>query len=189
MSYTLQELIDVSTEQARVGLDPSLSFDAEMTAESLLPTVFRQVGREAARDENTRSILKRAKTVSFTNGTATLDDDVLTEYKTDSTLYDPDDLTKEYALVSEWHDFVRSNDDRLGYYCIKAGTTIAVIEPGDAYDPTSGISDSRQLVIPCTPLIPATANGVIDVPEEVADSLIEKLGLALRGQLERSEAA
>lgn len=186
---TLQEIVDLAVEQARAELDPNIPFDVEMTAESLLPTVFHQVGREVARDENTRSILKRVKTVSFTDGEGALDDDALTEYKWDSTLYDSDDPTKEYALIPEWHDFVRGNDIRLGYYCIKAGTTIAVIEPNEIHNPASGITGERELVIPCAPEIPASATDEVDVPEEVAGRIVETLALALRGRVEQEKAA
>lgn len=192
MNFTLQEIIDLSVQQATAGIDATLITDAEITAEPLLPNIFQQVGREAARNERTRSILSRAKTATFTNGTATLSDDVLTEYKEDSTFYDTADLTKEYSLVREWADFIQPRTGYqllLGSYCIRDGVTIGVVEPGANYAVGSGVTGNRALVIPCVPVIPTLSTDVVVMPDEVANNVIEALAVALRGQAEREKAA
>jgi hypothetical protein len=64
MSISLQQLIDESILQAKRGLDPNFVIDP-LVAESLLPTVFQQVGIDCAKDERKRSLLRREKTITF----------------------------------------------------------------------------------------------------------------------------
>lgn len=181
MSISLQQLIDQAIFQAKRGLDPTLVLtNLDPIANSLLSQVFQQVGIECAKDERKRSLLRREKTITVSNGTATVTSDVLTQYKEDSLLYDPDDTTAEYSLCREWFDFVRSDDSLLGRYSFN-GTTIGILEPGELYDPTSGTSDTRTLVIPCVPEIPTLSTDTILVVEEVASDLIAGLAEALRG--------
>jgi hypothetical protein len=181
MSITLQQLIDESILQAKRGLDPNVSIDP-LVAESLLPTVFQQVGIDCAKDERKRSLLRREKTITFSNGTGTVSSDVLTQYKTGSLLYDPDDLDIEYSLCREWLDFIRSTDNRDGRYSFN-GDTIGILEPGEVYDPTSGTSADRMLVIPCAPEIPASAATAIDIVDEIASDLIAGLAESLKGAI------
>lgn len=181
MSISLQQLIDQAIFQAKRGLDPTLVLtNLDPIANSLLSQVFQQVGIECAKDERKRSLLRREKTITVSNGTATVTSDVLTQYKEDSLLYNPDDTTAEYSLCREWFDFVRSDDSLLGRYSFN-GTTIGILEPGELYDPTSGTSDTRTLVIPCVPEIPTLSTDTILVVEEVASDLIAGLAEALRG--------
>jgi hypothetical protein len=138
MSISLQQLIDESILQAKRGLDPNAVIDP-LVAESLLPTVFQQVGIDCAKDERKRSLLRREKTITFSGGTATVTSDVFTQYAEDSLLYDPDDTSTEYSLCRNWSDFVRSGDSLLGRYSFN-GSTIGILEPNEVYDPTSGTS-------------------------------------------------
>lgn len=167
---TLQEFIDRAAEQFGSPLN------VEVVVESMLPQVFQETALRLP-----GSVRKKTKTVTFTNGAATLSADVLTTEAHDSYLYDPDDSTKEYSLVPEFADFTRVYDDRIGYYCITAGLAIMVIEPGEVYDDGAGISDTRSLNIPCVPEIPATAATAIDAPNEFVNAALDALVERLRG--------
>jgi hypothetical protein len=187
MPISVQELIDKAVFQAK--LDPSLaSANLEPTANSLLAQVFQQVGIDCAKDERKRSLLRREKTLTFANGIATVSADVLTKYKEDALLYDPDDTTAEYSLCREWFDFVRSDDRLIGRYSFN-GDTIGILEAGEVYDPADGTDGDRTLVIPCVPEVPALATDEIDVVEEVASDLVSALAESLKGAIVREAVA
>lgn len=190
---TYQQMIEMALSQACAGTDPltnSIS-DTAWIAEDFVASVFQQVGAECARDEHKRSLLRKPKTVSFVNGAATLSSDVLTEYEEDSTLYDATDLTKEYSLIREWGDFIQPRTGWMlwqGTYSVN-GVSLSIVEPNANYDPAAGISAGRVLVIPCVPVIPATASTAVDVVPEIENELIEKLAIALRGTIQQKAAA
>jgi hypothetical protein len=190
MAMTYQEYLDKAILQARIGLDPRIFIDP-LIAESLTPQVFQDVARNAAKDPDKRSLLRRAKTVTFVSGAATLTDDVLTQYMEDSALTDTTSLTKTYSWEREWVDFIRAPrvERRLGYYNVQGGTSLYVIEPGALYVQGSGISASRQLVVPCVPAVPATATTAIDAVDEITSDLVDALAEVLRGQVEQEKAA
>src|SRR5690242_6866007 len=108
MSYTLREILYLGILQASAGMDENQKAMVNdiAIAESLLPDIFQTVGQNAAKNERTRSLLRRDKTVSFVNGESVLSDDVLTEYKEDSTLFDTSDPTTEYSLCQTMQMFV-----------------------------------------------------------------------------------
>jgi hypothetical protein len=191
MSLTLQQILNLASNMALAGLEPGAQIDLDDTdiAETLLPSVFQEVGVEAAKDEATRSLLRRSKTVEFTDGAATLTDDVLTQYKSAATLYNPDDLTVTYSLQLEWVDFISPNgDSRDGRFHID-GTTIRVIEPGEVYDPNGGITEERVYVGCCVPEIPESADDELDIPDELINDVLDKLAFALRGKATATEGA
>jgi len=193
MAFTYQAMIEAALSQACAGTDPLTSpiSDTAWIAEDFVMSIFAQVGAECAKDERQRSLLRKSKTVTFVNGSATLTDDVLTEYKEDSTLYDAADLTKEYSLVREWADFIQPRAGYmlwLGTYSMNE-VTLSIVEPNANYDPMAGISANRTLVIPCVPSIPALATDPVVVVPELQNNLIEALAVALRGQIQqRAEA-
>jgi hypothetical protein len=185
---TLTEFIDFCTLQASAGLAPDAAatlIDAEDIIESLLPSVFQKVGVEAAKNEETRSILRREKTITFTSGTGVLTDDVLTQYKEDSTLFDNDNPTTEYSLCQTMTMFAGLKDTREGYYLMN-GQTIKVIQPGASFDPASGLTGDLKLTIPCVPEVPATADTELDVPSEILNDLLDAVTIALRGTMEKA---
>jgi len=190
---TYDQMIQMALSQACAGTDPLTSpiSDTSWIAEDFVSSIFQQVGVECAKDEHKRSLLRRIKTVTFTNGAATLTSDVLTEYKEDSTLYDASDLTKEYSLVREWADFIQPRTGWMlwqGIYSIN-GVTVSVVEPNANYDPTTGISANRTLVIPCVPVVPASASTAVEVPSEIENDLVEGLAVALRGVIQQKMEA
>lgn len=193
MSFTYQAMVEAALSQACAGTDPLTNpiSDTSWIAEDFVSTVFQQVGVECAKDEHKRSLLRKLKTVTFTNGQANLTDDVLTEYKEDSTLYDADDLTKEYSLVREWGDFIQPRTSWMlwqGIYSIN-GVRIAIVEPNANFDPAAGISDDRTFGIPCAPVIPASASTAVDIVAELENDLINGLAIALRGEIQKQKAA
>lgn len=188
MSLTYQSLIEAALSQACAGTDPLASpiSDTAWIAEDFVSSIFQQVGVECAKDERKRSLLRKSKTVSFVSGAATLTSDVLTEYKEDSTLLDASDLTKEYSLIREWGDFVQPRSGWMlwqGSYSMN-GVSISIVEPTANYDPAAGISADRTLIIPCVPVIPASASDPVVVIGEIENELIEKLAIALRGAIQ-----
>lgn len=184
MSISLQQLIDQAISIANRGVDQSAApaLSAEMVAEDLLSTVFQQVGQTVAKDPARRSLLRRSVDVAFTNGSATLTDAVLTEYLSESTLYDSTDLTKQYSWVSQFENFIRKSDRRIGFYSVNE-SSINIVEPSAVYAVASGLTGSRKLVIPCTPEVPATATTTVDVRAELIDDLVMGLADELRNPL------
>lgn len=191
MSFTLRQILDLASNMALAGLEPGAQIDLDDTdiAETLLPSVFQEVGVEAAKDEATRSLLRRSKTLEFTDGAGTLTGDVLTQYKSAATLYNSDDLTVTYALQLEWVDFISPNgDSRDGRFHID-GTAIRVIEPGEVYDPNSGVTEERVYVGCCVPEIPELVDDPVDVPDELVNNILDKLAFALGGKVTETEGA
>ncbi len=184
MSLTLQQLIDQAISIANRGVPPSTSpaLSAEMIAEDLVGTVFQQVGQTVAADPTRRSLLRRTKTVAFAAGSATLTGDVLTQYLSESMLYDPTALSAVYSWIPQWEEFVRMVDRRDGYYCVNE-STIAVIQPNAVYSPSSGLSGNLSLVTPCAPAVPAAATDAVVIRDELIDDLVMGLADALSNPL------
>lgn len=171
------------------GMSPEQDISALLPiAESLWPSISQKVGELAASSERKRSLLKRTKTLVVASGAATIDDDVLTAYLEDSTLYDPADLTKTYSWVRNWNDFINpslANQPYVnyGYYSVSGGVTFAQREPGELYDPSSGFTGNMTLNIPCVPVKPATQTTAVDVPDEILNDIYEIGSEMLRGLL------
>lgn len=176
----LQELIDKATLQAGIPDPQGSATRIEIVANSLLGQVFE----EAAKGLSYGSLPRLTKTISFVNGTATLTTDVLTGLLSDSDLYDPADPTKIYSYVPAWEDFIRVYDTRIGYFTIRGGTSIYVIEPGSTYVDASGISGDRTLVVAGVPAIPALATSVISAPAEFTNRALDVLVERLRGTVQ-----
>lgn len=190
MSWTWTELIYATMSQAQRGTQQAQwdNIDTQGIAEVLMQSVFQQVGEAAAGDERKRSLLKKDVTLTFTNGSATVPDYVLTAYMEDATFTDNSDLTKTYSWVREFSDFINPSlrnapFSNLGYFNVTNRTTVRQTEPGVAYDPTTGLTGSRHLNIPCVPFRPAAADDVIDVPDEVINDILDVASEALRGQV------
>lgn len=177
---TLLELIQKAIDGAVYGLDnPAARLTAEVAAEALVGPAFQDAGEQCARVERLRSLLRRTKLVAFVNGAATLDDDVLTAYVSESSLLNPLDKTKRYSWVP-WETFVKNSDLRLGTYSIEVGTTIHSTEPQSSYDPAGGPTVSLLLTIPCAPVVPAAIGDTIVAPVEVTDDIQLRLTTMLR---------
>lgn len=190
---TFQQYIYQVCWNAMRGLPNSATIDLDTwfpIAESLCPTIFQQVGEDAAGDERKRSLLRKNLTVTVVNGSATLTDETLTAYMEDATYLDESDLTKSYSWVRNWGDFIDPNlDFRLGYFCVKNGVVLNQREPGDVYSTSSGFTGSMLMNIPCVPVIPTNATDAIDVPDEVLNDLLDIGESTLRGQMIKSAAA
>ncbi len=186
---TFAEVIYQICWNATRGMSPEQDINALLPiAESLWPSISQKVGEMAAGSERKRSLLKRTKTLTIANGTATLSDDVLTAYLEDSTLYDPNDLTKTYGWIRNWNDFINPGLSaqpfvNYGRYSVSGGVTFGQIEPGGIYDPSSGFSGSMLLNIPCVPVKPANQTTAVDVPDEILNDIYEIGSEMLRGVL------
>lgn len=99
----------------------------------------------------------------------------------DAVLYDTADPTKFYSFIPEWDDFIRIYDTRMGYFTIRGGAAIYVIEPGDAYVDGTGLTGSLNFVISGIPAIPATASAAIVAPAEFTTIALDMLVERLRG--------
>lgn len=190
MAITWSRMIYTIVSQAQRGTQSAQwnQLDTQGIAETLMPTVFQRIGEMAAGDERKRSLLKRTVSLSFTNGSATLPDYVLTQYMEDATYTDNDDLTKRYSWVREFSDFIdpslqNAPWSNYGYFNVSNGVTIRQIEAGTPYSPTTGITDTRSLNIPCLPFRPATAATDVDVPDEVLSDIFAIGSELLRGEV------
>lgn len=172
---TLKELIQRAVDAASRAKPESPTATAlEAIAESVLPTVFKDVGEEAARSETTRHLLRRTKEITFTTGTMLLPNDILSAHIREANMLDSTDKTKRYSYT-EWHSFVKDLDTRLGYFSVEGESTIHVVEPGSSYDPLAGPDITLLLTTPCIPVIPILAGNSIAVADEVATMLLARL--------------
>lgn len=192
---TFAEVVYQICWNAARGMSPEQDISALLpVAESLWPSISQKVGELAAGSERKRSLLKRTKTLAVVNGSATITSDVLTAYLEDSTLYDPADLTKTYAWVRNWNDFINpslANQPYVnyGYYSVSGGVTFAQREPGELYDPSAGFSGNMTLNIPCVVVKPATQTTAVDCPDEILNDIYEIGSEMLRGLLLTQAAA
>jgi hypothetical protein len=173
-------LIDKSVLQAKTGLDPqSVPTRFELVANSLLGQVFHDVADRLANESKT--LPRLTKTLSFTDGVATLSSDVLTAFTSDAVLYNPSDPSEVYTFVPAWEDFVRVYDTRIGYFTLRGGTSIYVIEPDSEYEDGEGLTGTLKLVISGVPAVPTTAAATIDAPAEFTLAAVDMLAERLKG--------
>ena len=188
---TYEELIYRMVSQAQRGSEAAerTNLDAYAIAESIIPAVFQAVAESAAGDYRKRPLLRRTKTLSFVNGSATLSDDVLTKYLCDATLLDSAALAKRYSWVNDYGEFIRTMDARLGSFNSPIENTIAIREPGAAYAVGSGLTGSRLLTVPCVPEVPALATDSVAVADVIASDLVSVGAEMLRGAMAEAAAA
>lgn len=178
---TLLELIQRAVSIAVQGMDsPVVRAAVEAAVEPLVPVVFAQAGDELAKTARLRTLLRRTKQLTFTNGVVQLPDDVLSVYADSAVLYDEDDTSKRYSLVS-WEDMIRGElDSRLGHFAVEGEELMHVVEPGVAFNPLAGPNVVLRLTIPCSPEVPANITDPVDIPAEIIDWIVEKLAVALK---------
>lgn len=175
------ELIQRATDIAVQGIGAiPTAISVEAVAEALLPSVFTQVAGEQAANPRTRSLLRRTTTVLTASGIAVLDSVVLTSYLIDSTLIDPADLTKSYAFINNWNEFITEDAGLLGFFCVRSADDIYIVEPAAAYQVGAGSSISYELTTPCVAAIPANATDPIGIIGELDNDYIEALASALK---------
>lgn len=176
LSELIQRAVDIASRQQDTAVT---RYALEAAAEPLLPIVFRQVGVELARTANTRTLLRRTKTLNFVGGVVTLTSDVLTDYVCEGHLADPTDRTKRYSLAP-WNSFITDElDPRLGHFAVEGEATMRVVEPNTTYDPTTGPTVTLELTTPCAPVVPATAATAVAATDEVVMRLVGALAAAL----------
>jgi len=189
MSITLQSWVDRAVEMALVGIDnPDSSYvqTAEMLAETLIPQVAQAVARDAAGDPQGFQQVLYTHELSFSNGTATIPDVVLTEFMPQSNWDDPDDNTvvSVTSWVRTYYDFRNNPDNRLGYFCENPAGTLVYQPYGTTYDPNGGSNFGGTInwTVPSSPVIPTSPNTVIDVTGEIEDQLVTSLSSAIKAQ-------
>jgi hypothetical protein len=190
MSLTLQSWVDQAVQQARRQLPDASITRLEVLGNALLQEAMQKLARSTAADPETRPLLRKSKTVAFTNGAGTLSDDVLTEYARDSSLTDTASITKRYALEPLRSSFERVYDRRIGYYHID-GSAVLIVEPGVGYVEGAGLTGSRRLLIPCVPDVPTLASDPVVIVEELASDAVAVLADLIVGKAseEAAEAA
>lgn len=175
---TFQEFIDQAVFMAGVQ-------NADVQAESMVPSVFQDVAIRAAADPEKRSLLRRTHTVAMTNGVGTLPDEALTSCKYGASISDPadDSIAQVQTLVPEWPDFVQTRSgiqSELAWWIIKGDDQLFYVEPNASYDPASGFTGNIEITIASVPEIPATPGATLDVPGEILSDLLSAMALALR---------
>lgn len=185
---TLTEIIERAENMAAAGLDPRVL--QSIDAESHVPSAFAALARKYATEGKANLLARRVKSLTFTNGTASLTDDVMQTFMEYATLTDPDDPLKLYSWVGEWQDFVAAPllDSRLGYFTTTNAGTVVLVEPDEEYDPDDGLNGDRRLSALCVWEIPEDPTDEVNVSAEVAGDMISILAMSLRGQPEAVEA-
>lgn len=183
MALTLRVWIQKSTEIANRGLDPNLApaLDAEGLAEPMAANVIADLAEQYVANGRDSLLPRKVKSLVFINGVATLTTDVIESLLDCSELRDPANNTRDYSYISEWGEFVRVYDQRIGYYTVPNYGSMRLVQVGSVYNPTSGPTASLSLTTPCYWDIPTDPDQDLAVPEEVETDLIAKLAEALRG--------
>jgi len=185
MSILLSEFIARGVEMALVGIDDPNSYiqTAEVLAETLGPQVLQAVSRDAAGDPLRVQQVQRTHTLSFTDGTATLAANVLTEYLAQSTVdVDGEPTWGPLMAYMSWVDFRNGFDPRLGGYAVHPAGALFFAPPGIPYAVGSGYGGDALLTTPSSPTWPTTAGGSIDISPELEDQAITSLASAIKGQ-------
>jgi hypothetical protein len=164
------------------------NLDAAGMAEAQMPVVLQAVAENAAADPRKRGLLKQTVSVNFTNGVGTIPSFVLTKWMEDSTLFDPADTTVLYSWVRNFSDFTDPGLRQgifaaYAYYSIVGGDSMVLTLPGVGYSPSSGFTGSRSFNAPTVPTMPATANDVLNIVDEIISDIIETGAEMLRGKV------
>lgn len=188
---TYEEMIYRMVSQAQRGSETAeqASLDAYSIAEAMVPSIFQAVAESVAGNPLKRPLLRRTKSMAFTNGSAVIPDDVLTKYLCDAALIDSADLSKRYSWIGEYGEFIGFIDNRLGAFNSPIENTLAIREPGAAYVVGGGLTGTRLLTVPCIPEIPANASDPVLVPDAISSDLVSVGAEMLRGRLAEEAAA
>lgn len=191
MALTLRTWIQKSVEIANRGLDPNSSpmLDAEGMAEPMAANVMADLAEEYVADGRSALLPRQAVSLTFVNGVATIPDEVIEGLLDTSVLADPADNTKEYSYISEWGDFIRVYDRRIGYYTVPSFGSMRLIQVGTVYNPITGPAAALSLTTPCYWTIPLDPDADMAVPSEIETDLIAKLAAALAGTIPLDKGA
>lgn len=182
MATSYQSFIDQAVQMFTRGNDPTaVSSDIGMTAQVLTPNIFQDLTIRYSGNERQRQLLKQTFTVAATNGVATIDPSILTSAMDGSLFYDPADLTAFYSFQRNYIQLFGSLDPRIGYYSLEYGDRLRIVQPGTAFSPTSGATQSFSLTVAAIPLVPTLATDPIVAADEFISDAIEALSEALRG--------
>ena len=171
------------SEQAELS-----QLDTQPIVEAIQPSVFQAVGEMCAANPRKRDLLKRTVAVTLTDGVGDLPAYVLEKYMEDSTVYDPEDLTKTFSRVRNFNDFIGPLDSRLAYYNVREGRTLYVRDVGEAFAIPLTLDGDISVNVPCAPVRPVAATDQIDVPDEITSDLVDVGAAMLRGELTKAAA-
>lgn len=183
-----QEFISAAAQMALSGGDANESrlLDAEMTAESLVSSVFKRITLVINADPDKRALLRRTNTIALTSGVGTLPSTILMECLPGATITDPDDdqIAQDMSYVPNYFDYLEAAgyETRLGYWTVMAnattGNTIRYIRPNDIGVETK--TGNVALTVVTVPTIPALPTDTLDAPQEFIDMATVALSNALR---------
>ncbi len=184
-----QQIIDAAMQIATgMGVDSHNSqvIDSEMTAEDLLPLVFRHVYTVLLRDNPGRgNDLMMQNTIVVTDGQGTFPTNMLTEYR--DRAYLPD---FPWSSQIEYPDYNRPKfTAQLCYWAEENGifyTTCTAEGSGSGAESSgSGSEEGESIVITgiTIPSLPANATEEVEVDERDLANIIYALALAVRGEL------
>jgi hypothetical protein len=176
---TVTELIQRATDIALRGQESSGVREAiELAVEPLLIPTFAAVSTRLATNRSTRTMLRRANTLTFADGTAALPQTVLSDYLDESVLYDPADTTLHFSYQPDRQVFIRDYETRDGRYYIRE-STVEVVETGSEYTPGVGLDGDLTLEAACAVEIPVDFDDPIEARDEVVEEILNALVAAI----------
>lgn len=155
-------------DRLRVAIDSAFFQINSTTAE-----VFAAV-------DSKREMLRAARTLTFTDGSATLSSDVLKKYIEDGTFT----VTGAKYSYRSYPDFLRAYDRRLGYWTL-IGETLRAKKPINGI-PLTGDVDTTFIQ---SPPVPALQNSTFVAPDDYLPELIGALVQYALGQIQQQAAA
>jgi hypothetical protein len=195
VTYSLQSMIDSACFIAQND-----GINKDMVAEIMVPVVFQQVAREWAASDLKRPYIMAVLALNFTNGVATLSDQVIVEALRYGVLANALDATqtKKFTFIASWADFTRPltpTSLQLGYFAVLSDMTgdndanIYVVLPGATYSPGTGFTGNLTLSAPIVPAVPTVASNPVQAPLEFQQDCVLRLSQMIAGGWAKEIAA
>ena len=172
----------INTAVAGTDADNNPIIKQRLEAGGMTDQALHALATMVAGSPELRARLEKQFSVALTSGVGTIPAGMLVEYLREGVVRDssgsgPGGLGNILARVNRYSSFIQDADTALGLYCVVDNQIYA--RPPASTFPTDTIG---PLLIDA-PFVPTAANLNTEVPDEVADDLVAKLAILLRGMV------
>lgn len=184
MAVTVQSLLNRAYRLAAgTGQDPhqALSIDNVWVFEEAFPLALCKAIEEIGLSDAEIEHYRREHTLTLTDGSAALPQDVLHRFLDSSTISSDDDETVSMlsSFCNRYSEFLNPPHTALGYYTT-IENTFRYREAGGNAGEFDGDIKLQAVSLPQTP---ATITGTMTIPDDVADRLVEILADMVKGAI------
>lgn len=148
--------------------------------EEAFPIALRRAAVETSRSADEVPDYVRQHTLTVTDGVADIPETVLTEFLDSSSLFSGDDETiaELASYAPRWNDFQRPVHDMLHYYTEREGRLYFREAGGELFT----WDGELELVCVSMPPVPAAIATMFEVPDSMADRVVQILADMIRGR-------